>query len=207
MSQNKPNDTLTKIVAFLLNIKTIIILIVIIAIVAFFALDLDERFFTKSKSTKLGFEDIGELATQSAYLTEVNVQEASRNFFGIEIPFTQSKYIYSYDVVVKAGFNFSEIEYDVTDTKVIITMPQPYITDCVVDTDSFMIYHESESIFTPFTLEQNNAALTQLEDNAKQDAIDNGILDQAKVNGETLLEAFFSALYPSDEYEYEFHYE
>ena len=206
MSQKQSNETTGKIMAFLFNIKTILVLVLIIAVVLFFALDLDERFFHESKSTKLGFEDIGELVTQSAYVTEVNVQESSRNLFGIEIPFTQSKYIYSYDVTIKAGFDFNKIRYDINDTTITVTMPQPYISSAYVDPESFKVYHESESIFTPFTLEQNNSALQELEDNAEQNAIDNGIFDNAKSNAEDLLELFFSTQYPSDEYSIEFIY-
>lgn len=206
MSQKQPNDASGKIISFLFNIKTLLVLVLIIAVVLFFALDLDERFFSDSKSTKLGFENIGELNTQSAYVTEVNVQQTSRNLFGIEIPFTQSKYIYSYDVTIKAGFDFSKIKYDVNESTITVTMPQPYITVVDVDTDSFKVYHESESIFTPFSLEQNNSALQQLEDNAEQNAIDNGILENAKTNAESLLKAFFSSQYPADEYTIEFIY-
>ena len=49
---------------------------------------------SENKLTKLGFEDIGELATQAAYCTEVNVTEGARELFGLTIPFTQSKYVY-----------------------------------------------------------------------------------------------------------------
>ena len=67
---------------------------------------------SESKTTKIGFENIGELATQSAYCTQVNVTDASREFNGVTIPFTQSKYVYSYDFVIKAGFDFGEIEWE-----------------------------------------------------------------------------------------------
>ena len=33
----------------------------------------------------------------------------------MEIPFTQSKYIFSYDVEVKAGFDFTQIEWSLND--------------------------------------------------------------------------------------------
>ena len=73
--------------------------IIIIAIVVFVLIvGVNKYFETKSDITKIGFEDIGELATQSAYCTEINVTEAARDLFGITIPFTQSKYIYSYNV-------------------------------------------------------------------------------------------------------------
>ena len=72
-------------------------------------------FQAQSKTTTLGFENIGELATQSAFCTEVNVIEADRKLFGMTIPFTQSKYIYSYDIEMKAGMDFRKVEWQVDD--------------------------------------------------------------------------------------------
>ena len=46
---------------------------------------------SESKTTKIGFENIGELATQSAYCTQVNVTDASREFNGVTITFTQDR--------------------------------------------------------------------------------------------------------------------
>ena len=51
--------------------------------------------FSESQTTKIGFENIGELATQSSYCTQVNVTDSSKKLFGADIPFTNSKYIYS----------------------------------------------------------------------------------------------------------------
>ena len=61
-------------------VKIILVIIVLLVIV----LGVGKYFMTESKSTKIGFEDIGELATQSAYCTEVNVTEAARELFGVE---------------------------------------------------------------------------------------------------------------------------
>ena len=84
---------------------------------------------SESKSTKLGFENIGELATQTAYCTSVNVTEGSRELFGVTIPFTQSKYIYSYDIVIKAGFDFTEIEWEIKDTAITVRLPEAKNTE------------------------------------------------------------------------------
>lgn len=64
-------------------------------LVGFVALVIGLRDFIsfESKTTKIGFEYIGELATQTAYCTELNAIENSRNLFGVTIPFAQSKYI------------------------------------------------------------------------------------------------------------------
>ena len=58
----------------------------------------------------MGLRNIGELATQSAYVTEVGVIDDPRTLFKkVKIPFTQSQYIYSYDFIVKAGFKVKDI--------------------------------------------------------------------------------------------------
>ena len=66
------------------------VLTVVIAAVVLVLLVLGVRKYVsvESKTTKIGFEDIGELATQAAYCTEVNVTEASRELWGIKIPIT-----------------------------------------------------------------------------------------------------------------------
>ena len=94
------------------------------------------------KTTQLTFEDIGELATHAAYCTEVNVTQAERELFGLSIPFTQSKYIYSYDVILKAGYDFSQITYEVDEESqtIEVRLPQVQILSSELDLDSFQVY-------------------------------------------------------------------
>ena len=109
---------------------------------------------SESGAVKLGFEDIGELATQSAYCTQVSVTQADRELFGISIPFTQSKYIYSYNVEIQAGFDFGEITYTVDEESgtIRVQLPAPRVLSSEIDLDSFQLYHEEESIFRKITL-------------------------------------------------------
>lgn len=170
-------------------------------IIVVLVLGVKRYFFTESKTTKIGFEDIGELATQAAYCTEVNVTEGARELFGITIPFTQSKYIYSYDVAVKAGFDFGEIEWKLNDHTIEVSLPEARVLSTEIDTDSFKIYHEEESIFRQITLTENNEALQSLQENAEQNAVENGLLENARSNAETILTGFFGNVYDMDEYE------
>lgn len=59
------------------NFGTILKLALLIAIVAAIGVGVRVINVSESKTTKIGFEDIGEMATQSAYCTEVNVTEDS----------------------------------------------------------------------------------------------------------------------------------
>ena len=146
---------------------------------------------TEAKTTKIGFEDIGELDTQVAYCTVVDVIDDPREIFGVEVPFTKSKYIYSYDIVVKAGLDFEKMDWKETGGKIKVKMPEVYVTDSYIDEKSGRIYHEEESIFSPITLEEQMLARAELVETGVYDAIANGLFDKAKENAEKMLASFF----------------
>ena len=176
-------------------------IILIIAVIIILFIGVSRYFLTESRTTKLGFEDIGELATQTAYCTEVNVTEAARELFGMTIPFTQSKYIYSYDIQIKAGLDFEEIEWEVNGSTIEVRLPETKILSSEIDLDSFKVYLEDESIYREITLEENNEALKSMKQSAEDDAVANGLLENARSNAETILTGFFGNVYDMDEYE------
>lgn len=179
-----------------------ILILILLALVVM--LGIRDVFSTDGKTTKLGFEDIGELATQSAYCTEVQVTDSSQELFGINIPFTQSKYIYSYDIVIKAGLDFTGITWSEQGDTIRITLPEIKILSSEIDLDSLKVYHEDESIFQKITLEDNNAALASLKTRAEEDAIANGLLEEARDNAEQILTAFFANEYDLTKYQLKF---
>ena len=101
---------------------------------------------------------------------------------------------------------FGDIHYNVNEeTKTItITLPEPEVLSCELDTDSFQVYHESESVFRQITLDETNQAVSELQENAKKDAVANGLLDRARENAETILTAFFGQQYDMEEYTIQF---
>lgn len=180
--------------------KLLVGILVVLGIIVII-IGLQNFVFSDSKTTKIGFEDIGELTTQSAYCTEVNVTNESRKLFGVDIPFTQSKYIYSYDIVIKAGFNFKEIEWEIVGNTIKVKLPETEILSSDINMDSFKLYHEDESIFREITMAENNEAIKTMKENAEKDAIANGLLDNARSNAETILTGFFANVYDMEEYE------
>lgn len=179
-------------------------ILVVILLAAAVSLGAKTVLSADGRTARLGFEDIGELATQSAYCTEVEVTEASRELFGVTIPFTQSKYIYSYDVVIKAGLDFTDVSWSEQDGTIRVTLPEIRVLSNEIDLDSLKVYHEDESLFRNITLEENNAALADLKARAEQDAIGNGLLEEARDNAQQILTAFFANQYDLTEYRLEF---
>lgn len=201
MEKNK-RENMSNVFYFLGRILTnkLVIALIIIAVLGGISLGVKQVAFTDNKTTKLGFEDIGELATQEARCTEVNVTDQSKKLFEIKIPFTQSKYIYSYDVVVKAGIDFNKITWSVKNKTITVKMPESKILSCELDMDSFKVYHEEESIFTKITLKDNNKSFEKLKATAKKDANANGLLSNAEKNAKTIINSFFWKEYNKDEY-------
>lgn len=187
------------------NLKNIVLIaLVVVLAITVVGLGFKVSHTTESKTTKLVFEDIGEFATQSAYCTEVSATANARKLFGHNLPFTQSNIVFSYDVVIKAGYDFSAITWDVHDTTITVKLPEVKVLSCEVKEDSFKKYVEDESIFTPFTLDDNNNAMKALKETAQTDAIANGLYENARSNAETMLTTFFSSAYDMDQYTIEF---
>ena len=148
----------------------------------------------ESRNIAFGLKDMGELVTQAGYFTNVQSSTSTRQLFGMDIPFTTSKYIYSYDGVVKAGLDFAGIEVQVDDANRIVTvlLPEIEILDVNIDNDSLKIYDESQSIFTPLHISDVNEAQIELKEQVRQTAIDNGILEEAEKNARTIISGFLS---------------
>lgn len=163
-------------------------------------------FHAESKVSDFGLKDIGELATQSGFFTVVNVIDDSKKIGNWSVPFTSSKYIFSYDGVIKAGIDFAEIEWTLDEpTKTIkILLPEPKIISRLLDEDSLKIYDERNNIFTPLSLgdiqNSRQEMLAEIEETARK----NGLLEEAGENAKVLIKGFLGAIYDPTEYTYTF---
>ena len=191
-----------------LDIKFIIAVIIIIllcAVLVYTRKEAKSNYVSDEKITEIGFETIGELATQSVTTTTVSVETKDLKLFNVSIPLTQSKYIYTYNTTIKAGINFSDVKWQLGDTddtshNIYVDIPEVKTLSADIDLDSFKVLHEENNIFSPITLTEHNDSLIQLRENALSDAINSGLYDRALDNAKTILTSFISQVYPSNEY-------
>lgn len=191
-----------------LDIKFIIAVIIIIllcAVLVYTRKEAKSNYVSDEKITEIGFENIGELATQSVTATTVRVETKDLKLFNVSIPLTQSKYIYTYNTTIKAGINFSDVKWQLGDTddtshNIYVDIPEVKTLSADIDLDSFKVLHEENNIFSPITLTEHNDSLIQLRENALSDAINSGLYDRALDNAKTILTSFISQVYPSNEY-------
>ena len=190
--------------------QTVVLVVAVVAVILALALVVymssADAFKAESNVSALGLKDIGELATQSGFFTEVNVIDDAKKFYDWNIPFTSSKYVFSYDGVIKAGIDFSEIELSVSeeDKTVNIKMPESKFLSRELKEDSLEIYDERQSVFTPLTLTDIQESRMEMLEELEQTAQANGLLDQANENAKVLVTGFLAALYNPAEYTYVF---
>ena len=200
MSRNK----LQKVLDIKFKIAVIII-ILLCAVLVYTRKEAKSNYVSDEKITEIGFENIGELATQSVTTTTVRVETKDLKLFNVSIPLTQSKYIYTYNTTIKAGINFSDVKWQLGDTddtshNIYVDIPEVKTLSADIDLDSFKVLHEENNIFSPITLTEHNDSLIQLRENALSDAINSGLYDRALDNAKTILTSFISQVYPSNEY-------
>ena len=143
----------------------------------------------QSKITELGLKSIGELATQSAYYTNVNMHEEDKKLFNWSIP------LISYGGVIKAGYDFSQVQVEISEMakRVVVTLPEVQTLSNEIDPTSLKVYDERQSIFTPLSIADINAAQEKMREEAQQTAIANGLYENARENMELLIKGILSS--------------
>lgn len=181
----------------------IVVLCILLAVILFLVVHYvlpEKNVEYDSRTKEFGLKNIGQLATQVGYFTNVQTISASRDVLGITVPFTQSKYIYSYDGVVKAGIDFEKVVATVNDEEKTITvsMPKPEIFDVTVDENSLVVYDETKNVFTPLKLNDIKESSLTMKKEAQDKAVQYGILNNAQSNAEMLITGFLTSSYTQD---------
>jgi len=150
-----------------------------------------------------GLNDMGFLITQEYYFTQI--EEYTKNK---EIAFWTSKasFTYSYDGVVEAGVDFSQVKVSVDEKEKIIniSIPDAEIHTVTVDEDSFKEYDSDNKFWNPIKPKDFNNAQKEFKENAKNNATNKGLLEKADTQAETIIKNFVSQLVDVNEYSIEF---
>lgn len=180
------------------TIFKIIVLATIVVAAILFGYSLnnkDNNLELKAETVKLQLNDTGELDTQVAYAKEVGEpKKDDLDVLGIRIPFTGAKKLFSVPFTIKAGMDFSEVNLEVDDSSRIIKikLPEVEVHSCEGDYKDAYVWDESNSVFQSISLPDTFEELSKMKETAIQDAINNGLLDNAEENAKVLIEGFVS---------------
>ncbi|MBR3240192.1 MAG: DUF4230 domain-containing protein [Oscillospiraceae bacterium] len=160
---------------------------------------------TTTETIREGLQDIGKLATEEYYFTEVVNYSSVKTLWNINLGFTNSNFLISYDGVVTAGIDLTDAKIDMReDTKrIYVLLPEAEIMSVEIDFNSFQKYSEREGIGNRITLENYNDALKSIDETARQKAVDKGILNRAYENARVIVQRMIGSLVDLNEYSLE----
>ena len=167
---------------------------------------------TTTETIREGLRDIGKLATEEGklateeyYFTEVVNYSSVKTLWNINLGFTNSNFLISYDGVVTAGIDLTDAKIDMReDTKrIYVLLPEAEIMSVEIDFNSFQKYSEREGIGNRITLENYNDALKSIDETARQKAVDKGILNRAYENAQVIVQRMIGSLVDLNEYSLE----
>ena len=156
-----------------------------------------------------GLHDMGVLITGEYYFTDAVSFSKVRTLFNlIELGFTESSYLATYDGVVTAGLDFADISAVINEDlkRVTVTMPHAQIRNIDIDPASFVLYSEKTGIGNPLHASEFNASIVELEEAVRTRSVENGLLDRADENAQKLVENFIRGMIDDEEYIVEFVY-
>ena len=140
-----------------------------------------------------------------AQLTNVPNYSSVKTLWNINLGFTNSNFLISYDGVVTAGIDLTDAKIDMReDTKrIYVLLPEAEIMSVEIDFNSFQKYSEREGIGNRITLENYNDALKSIDETARQKAVDKGILNRAYENARVIVQRMIGSLVDLNEYSLE----
>ena len=143
-----------------------------------------------------GLRDMGTLITEEYYFTEVVSFTSVKKFFKteLELPFTESGYLASYDGVVTAGLDFTAIRVEKEEDRITVHLPKTAVQTVSIDPDSFELYSEKIGFANPISAEDYNTSLAELEQTAVDKALERGLLERADANARQVITNFIGGL-------------
>lgn len=140
---------------------------------------------------------MGKMTTAEYFFTGVaSATKPPVSVLGLELGFTGAYYHAMYDGVVTAGVDFSEITVQKDNEKnvVFLQVPDAEIQSVEIDLESFSLITQQSSVFAHITPEDFNTSQIELEQTAKEKALEMGVLETANTNARTIILQFVQSL-------------
>lgn len=153
-----------------------------------------------------GLRDMGVLITEEYYFTEVISASSIKQIFSFDMPWTESSYLATYDGVITAGIDLTAVKVAKDDEALLITVtvPKASIRNVDIDPNSFKLYSEKNGIGNPLSVNDFNRSLIELENTAKERALEKGLLTSADENARTVIKNFIRSLVDTTQYTVKF---
>ena len=137
-----------------------------------------------------------ELVTVAYYYTSMGRFENQVDFYGWKVPFTAKSFIVSYDGVIKAGVDLSQVQVEVDEIRQAVTvrLPASRILSHEIPEDSIEVFDESDNLFNRITIEDYPGFTLDQKKAMEQRAEDNGLLTSADEKARAAVESLLTLM-------------
>ncbi|AMB93763.1 DUF4230 domain-containing protein [Aerococcus sanguinicola] len=133
-------------------------------------------------------EEAKELTTSKYFYTNTGAYENDREFYGLKLPFTNKKFIVSYDGIIHAGVDLAEADISINGDKIQVKLPKAKILSHEIDSDSVKVFDEEASIFNQVKVEDYSKFSNEQKKTAEKKAVDKGLLEEAEKQAQQAVE-------------------
>lgn len=124
----------------------------------------------------------------------------------IKVPFTENSFWYRFAGTIQAGVDLDKAAFDSDGKNITVTLPLPYIVSNTPDREKMGILEEHNNILNPIHVEDVDAFQKKCIEMSRKEAIDDGLLKEARVNAEKNVTGMFVAAL-GDEYTVSFNWQ
>ena len=145
------------------------------------------------------YQDIEDIAFQEATIKEIGKIHKPMELGKYEVDtfLTTSDYVFSYNAVIKAGYDLENIKDDggneLTQT-ITVTLPKASNLDSYLDEKSYVQYWEGEKITANVGLEDFHKEKKKMLKEAKQDAIKGGLYEKTSDHAKVIISDYIHSL-------------
>lgn len=146
-------------------------------------------------------EEIGalsELVTRQYIYTNADKRGSDETWiFGWTRPFSSKSILITYDGIIKAGIDLSQVVVDVDEKShvITVTLPKSTITDNNIPQETITVVEAKDGLFNEVTFDDYNQFVSEQKIVMEQKVKENGFLQEADEEARTIVKSFL-ALFP-----------
>lgn len=139
-------------------------------------------------------------ASQTYCIVEKVGNSSMIPFTDIPIPFTDNSFWYRYAGTIETCVDLETASFEQNGSVLVITLDEPFINSNTPDMERSGVLEENNNLLNPIHIEDVDAFRAQCVEASEREALEGGLLEEARNNAEKDIKGMFSAAY-GDQYE------
>lgn len=173
----------------------LVVILILVGIVGYTKFSIDRKNNLLSSRIEEKVVRLVELSTVKYNYTNVVEYEDKMQLSGINIPFTNKRFILKYSGYIKAGIDLSTIEVNLKDKDTVeIKMDKAKVIENVIPEEEVYFFDEKDSIFNKLSFKDLYVVLIEEKEKMKEEVIEKGILNDAEKNGTEIITSLLEGM-------------